>query len=227
MMPRISSPDACRDRMAVSRPAPGPFTNPSTLRTPCSWARRLAASAASWAANGVDFRDPLKPTFPADAHDRALPAPSVIVTIVLLKVDLMWACPWTMFFFSLRLGFFAFGIRLLLPLLTLHAHGLLGALAGPCVGVGPPSVPAHDLALLAHPLDARIHLHRAWSFCQSLNGTGRLSGPGSGRRATTPPAPGPRAAPGCSSCASCRRCGRGPCGRRGSRRGTSRWEGSR
>src|SRR3981081_3069179 len=140
MMPRISSPDACRDRMAVSRPAPGPFTNTSTLRTPCSWARRLAASAASWAANGVDFRDPLKPTLPADAHDSALPAPSVIVTIVLLNVDLMWACPWTMFFFSLRLGFFAFGIRLLLPLLPLHAHSLLGSLAGACIGVGPLAV---------------------------------------------------------------------------------------
>src|SRR5579872_4183074 len=93
MIPRISRPDACSDRMAVSRPAPGPFTKTSTLRTPCSCARRLGASAASWAANGVDLREPLKPTLPADAQDSALPAPSVIVTIVLLNVDLMWACP--------------------------------------------------------------------------------------------------------------------------------------
>src|SRR5260370_29207796 len=60
--------------------------------------------------------------------------------MVLLNVDLMWACPWTMFFFSLRLGFFAFGIRLLLPLLPLDAHGLLRSLAGTCVRVGPLAV---------------------------------------------------------------------------------------
>src|SRR5258707_607900 len=140
MMPRISSPDACRDRMAVSRPAPGPFTKTSTFRTPCSWARRLAASAASWAAKGVDLRDPLNPTFPAEAQERALPAPSAMVTMVLLNVDLMCACPWTMFFFSLRLGFLAFGIRRLLPLLPLHAHGLLRPLAGTGVRVGPLAV---------------------------------------------------------------------------------------
>jgi len=34
---------------------------------PCSIARRAAASAASCAANGVDLREPLKPTWPADA----------------------------------------------------------------------------------------------------------------------------------------------------------------
>src|SRR3954470_24662229 len=57
-----SRPVACRDRIAVSRPEPGPLTKTSTLRMPCSWARRAAASAAICAANGVDLRDPLKPT---------------------------------------------------------------------------------------------------------------------------------------------------------------------
>src|SRR5579859_7460759 len=57
-----SRPVACSDRMAVSRPEPGPLTKTSTFRMPCSMARRAAASAAIWAAYGVDLRDPLNPT---------------------------------------------------------------------------------------------------------------------------------------------------------------------
>src|SRR5438093_4788635 len=115
-IPRISSPVAWRDLMAVSRPDPGPFTNTSTLVRPCSWARRAAASAASWAANGVDLREPLNPTFPALAHDSVFPSRSVMVTMVLLNVDLMWAWPWAMFFFSRRRGFLAFGFATWSPL---------------------------------------------------------------------------------------------------------------
>ena len=89
MMPMISSPEACNDLMAVSLPEPGPFTSTSTRRTPCSCALRDAASAASCAAKGVDLREPLKPTFPADAHERTFPSRSEIEMIVLLKVDLM------------------------------------------------------------------------------------------------------------------------------------------
>src|SRR5215207_541697 len=106
-MPWISRPVAWRERMAVSRPEPGPLTYTSTLRTPCSWARRAACSAASWAANGVDLREPLKPTLPDDAHAIVLPWGSVMVTIVLLKLDLMWAWACAMFFFSRRRGFLA------------------------------------------------------------------------------------------------------------------------
>ena len=69
--------------MAVSRPEPGPFTTTSTLRTPCSIARRAAVSAASCAANGVDFREPLKPTLPADAQAITFPSWSAIEMIVL------------------------------------------------------------------------------------------------------------------------------------------------
>ena len=79
--------------MAVSRPEPGPLTKTSTLRMPCSMARRAQASAAICAANGVDLRDPLKPTWPEEAHEMTLPIGSVIYTIVLLNVLLMWACP--------------------------------------------------------------------------------------------------------------------------------------
>ena len=50
-----------------------------------------AASAASCAANGVDLREPLKPTVPPDCQEMTLPWGSVIETIVLLNVLLMWA----------------------------------------------------------------------------------------------------------------------------------------
>ena len=74
----ISRPAACKERIAVSRPEPGPFTNTSTLRRPCSWAIFAAASAAICAANGVDLREPLKPTVPADCHEITLPDGSVM-----------------------------------------------------------------------------------------------------------------------------------------------------
>ena len=63
------------------------------MRTPCSIARRAQCSAASWAANGVDLREPLNPTLPAEAHARTLPSGSLIDTIVLLNELLMWATP--------------------------------------------------------------------------------------------------------------------------------------
>src|SRR5436305_3028572 len=93
LMPDTSMPVFCRDRIAVSRPEPGPFTRTSTLRTPCSMALRAQDSAASWAANGVDLREPLNPTLPADAHARTLPSMSLMDTIVLLNELLMWATP--------------------------------------------------------------------------------------------------------------------------------------
>src|SRR6201999_2182073 len=74
----------------------------STFFTPCSCALRAAFSAASCAANGVDLRDPLKPTWPDDAQAMTLPCGSVMVTIVLLNVLLMWAAPCGTFFFSRR-----------------------------------------------------------------------------------------------------------------------------
>src|SRR3954470_1428309 len=72
---------------------------------PCSWALRAAFSAAICAANGVDLREPLNPTCPAEAQLITLPVGSVIDTIVLLKVLLMCAAPWATFFFSLRRTF--------------------------------------------------------------------------------------------------------------------------
>src|SRR5687768_16852258 len=69
---------------------------------PCSMPLRAAESAVTWAANGVDLREPLKPAPPADSHAMTFPVPSVRVTIVLLNDVLMWAWPTGMFFFGLR-----------------------------------------------------------------------------------------------------------------------------
>ena len=97
-----SSPVAVSERMAVSRPEPGPLTKTSIFFMPWSMARRPAASAAICAANGVDLREPLKPAPPADSHAITLPSRSVSATIVLLKLVLMCAWPNGMFFLGLR-----------------------------------------------------------------------------------------------------------------------------
>jgi hypothetical protein len=59
-------------------------------------------SAVTWAANGVDLREPLKPAEPALSHAMTAPSLSVSVTIVLLKDVLMCACPIAMFFLTRR-----------------------------------------------------------------------------------------------------------------------------
>src|SRR5204863_238231 len=82
----ISKPTACRLRIAASRPLPGPFTKISTLFNPCSMAFFAHCSAASCAANGVLFRDPLNPLVPLEAHAIVFPYLSLIFTIVLLKL---------------------------------------------------------------------------------------------------------------------------------------------
>src|SRR3954447_1488253 len=58
---------------------------------------RAHASAVTWAANGVDLREPLNPAEPADSHAITFPSPSVSETIVLLNDVLMCACPIAMF----------------------------------------------------------------------------------------------------------------------------------
>src|SRR4051812_21767337 len=80
-------------RIACSRPEPGPLTLTSISIMPDLRASEAAFSAARPAANGVLLRAPLKPTVPAEAHEMVSPLVSVMVTIVLLKVALMWATP--------------------------------------------------------------------------------------------------------------------------------------
>src|SRR5206468_5667388 len=88
---------ACSQQTAVSRPEPGPFTKTSTFCNPCSMPLRAHESAVTWAANGVDLREPLKPAEPADSHAITLPSLSVSATIVLLNDVLMCASPIAMF----------------------------------------------------------------------------------------------------------------------------------
>src|SRR5271156_801390 len=89
-------------RSADSRPEPGPDTSTSSMRMPCSAAFLTASSAAIWAANGVDLREPLKPIVPADDHEIVLPCASVMVIIVLLKVEFTCATPDAIFLRSRR-----------------------------------------------------------------------------------------------------------------------------
>src|SRR4051812_20819120 len=81
----ILKPVEASARSADSRPEPGPFTYTLIERMPCSIALWAASSAASWAANGVDLREPLKPFTPAEDQATTLPETSVMVTMVLLK----------------------------------------------------------------------------------------------------------------------------------------------
>src|SRR5271163_2485515 len=86
-------PAPCNAVTADSRPEPGPLTRTSISLRPNLDAFSAHVSAARWAANGVLLRLPLKPTVPAEAKQRVSPLVSVIVTMVLLKVALIWAMP--------------------------------------------------------------------------------------------------------------------------------------
>src|SRR4051812_33176813 len=79
--------------MADSRPLPGPCTRTCTRFTPALSASRAACSAATVAAKGVLFFDPLKPALPDEPHATVLPCKSVIVTVVLLNVAAICATP--------------------------------------------------------------------------------------------------------------------------------------
>src|SRR5512140_2907166 len=96
----ILRPAADRARRADSRRAPGPFTSTETVLSPCSIALAAASPAATWAAKGVDLREPLKPRAPALDHAITFPETSQIVIIVLLKVEAMWTMPAATFFFT-------------------------------------------------------------------------------------------------------------------------------
>src|SRR5271166_2746754 len=89
---------------------------------PCSMARRAADSAAICAAKGVDFLEPLNPTWPDEAQEIMLPAGSVMDTMVLLNVLLMCACPCATFFRSLRRTFLT-PVRLFGGILLVNSGG--------------------------------------------------------------------------------------------------------
>src|ERR1700730_17481067 len=86
-------PADCRAVIALSRPPPGPFTRTSNSLTPNFEAFSAHCWAAHWPANGVLLRLPLNPHVPPLAQQSESPFVSVIVTVVLLKLALMWAIP--------------------------------------------------------------------------------------------------------------------------------------
>src|SRR5260221_13196530 len=96
--------------MARSRPLPGPCPRPCTRFPPPVKASGAVCSAATVAANGVLFFEPLKPALPLDPHAMALPRGSQMVMVVLLKVALTCATPSAS---TTRLVFFPIAIRLL------------------------------------------------------------------------------------------------------------------
>src|SRR5262249_21287695 len=161
-MALMDRPAACRAVVADSRPEPGPLTRTSTSLRPNLPARSAHVSAARWAANGVLFRLPLKPTVPAEAKHRVSPLVSVMVTMVLLNVALMWAMPRLTLRRCLRFlllatvptplaaqNFRSLGrLRDFVKLLAAHfldallpGHRFAWSLAGP--GVGPRPLAAH------------------------------------------------------------------------------------
>src|ERR1700728_4498500 len=89
-MALINRPDAWIAVISLSRREPGPLTLTSTSLTPYLVAADAAVSAARCAAKGVLLRLPLKPTVRDEAQHSASPLGSVIVTVVLLNVALMW-----------------------------------------------------------------------------------------------------------------------------------------
>src|SRR5918998_2900909 len=117
--------------MADSRPLPGPCTRTCTRRTPRPSASRAACSAATVAANGVDFFEPLNPALPDDPHATVFPRMSVIVIVVLLNVALMWATPSAS---TTRFAFFP--VAMLLRHLLLAGDGAAWSLLGSSVGMG-------------------------------------------------------------------------------------------
>ena len=126
-------------RALARRPRPGACRAPSRVGA--------ARSAACAAAYGVLLREPLKPTRPALPQLTTLPVGSVIVTIVLLNVDWMCACPTGTFFRSRFLALLCCALSLchgtpVSLLLAPDADGLLrtaraGGRSSWCAGRGP------------------------------------------------------------------------------------------
>src|SRR5436853_7048039 len=143
-------PAAAMARSADSRPAPGPFTITETFLRPCSIALAAASPAATWAAKGVDLRDPLKPRAPADDQESTFPLTSVMVMMVLLNVLWMKTIPvWTFF-----LLFF-------LPFLPFGSVGAAAAPAGAPGAAGDGVWGGFCSSVIGH-VTCRRRLHFAW-----------------------------------------------------------------
>src|SRR5476651_163683 len=97
---------------------------------------------------------------PADDQDTALPAGSVMVTMVLLKVAATCATPTTTFFFSFlraRPAAFLSATAMLLGHFLLAGDRLGRPLAGAGIGVGALTADRQALAVTQAPVAAQIH----------------------------------------------------------------------
>src|ERR1043165_1251029 len=93
LMETTRSPTEASAWIADSRPLPGPWTSTCSFRPPRFIASRPTFSAATVAAKGVLFFEPLNPAFPAVPHAMVFPRMSVMVMSTLLNVAEMWAMP--------------------------------------------------------------------------------------------------------------------------------------
>src|SRR5690606_7603659 len=168
-----STPAADSARIADSRPAPGPRTSTSRVRTPMSLARLPAFCAATCAANGVPLREPLNPIRPAEDQQRALPSGSQIETIVLLNVAWLCAIPYgtlrrsfslTTFLSFLQPDAAPAALAISSPVRSLARDLILGrdgalarALARPRVGVGPLAAIRHAPVMTDAAIGADLH----------------------------------------------------------------------
>src|ERR1035437_1449562 len=139
--------------MADSRPLPGPCTRTCTLFTPAVSASRAHCSAATVAANGVLFLEPLNPALPLEPHAIVLPRGSVMVTVVLLKVALTWAMPSAsttfLVFFPIAIG--------LLGYLLLPGDRAARALLGTRIGVRALTADRKSTTVTGAAVGADIH----------------------------------------------------------------------
>src|SRR5688500_1283329 len=124
-------------------------------------ASRPQFSAATVAANGVDFLEPLKPALPADPQARALPRMSVIVMSRLLNVAETWAMPSGSTTFLERLAAGALAgtgaVILLLRHFLLAGDGPARPLLGARVGVGALAADRQTPPVADAPVAADIH----------------------------------------------------------------------
>src|SRR3989337_1910764 len=149
--------------MPESRPLPGACARTCTRRRPRFMASRPQFSAATVAANGVDFLEPLNPALPADPHASVLPRMSVMVTSRLLNVAEMWAMPSDSTTFLERLaagalaGAEAGAVILLLRHFLLAGDGPARPLLGARVGVSALAANRQATPMANPPVAADVH----------------------------------------------------------------------
>jgi len=100
----IEIPVACSALRADSRPGPGALHVDPDGAEPLLLRLAYRALGGHLGRKRVPFREPLNPDIPDDAQEMTFPVRSVMVTMVLLNVDWMWAIPSGRFLLALFSG---------------------------------------------------------------------------------------------------------------------------